>query len=262
MLRELFDASDRYSVKWSSYFAVYERTFARFVGKGITFVEVGVADGASLAMWKAYFQNARIIGIDNNPAARELTTLGVEIFVGDQASEAFWNQFYETVGPIDILLDDGGHSNEQQLVTATHALRRVRNGGLILVEDVHTSYLREHLNPSRSSFVNFAKYLVDCINSRSPLVAGKRPYRDVVSSVEFHESIVIIHVDRAEAQEPTALETRGPQWPDAAVTLRSRLGVVGRIPVAGRLASRLAKWWDTGRMNRRLARFFEQGESD
>lgn len=261
MLKELFEASDRYSMKWSSYFAVYERTFARFVGKGITFVEVGAADGASLQMWQRYFQNARIIGIDHNPAARDLTKLGVEIHIGDQASDTFWEDFYESVGPIDVLLDDGGHSNEQQIVTATHALRHLRDRGVLLVEDVHTSYLREYLNPSRSSFINFAKHLVDCVNSRSPVLGTKRPYRDVVSSVEFHESIVIIHVDRDQCQEPTTIETQGTDpgaWPkEAPVTLRDRLRLVRRVPLIGRLASHGAKWWDTARMNRQLRRFFE-----
>jgi hypothetical protein len=163
-LRALFDGSERYSRKWSSYFGVSERTLSRFVGQGITFVEVGV---------------------DIDPGARDVTRHGVEVFIGDQASEAFWNDFYETVGPIDELIDDGGHSNEQQIVTATQALRHVRDNGVVLVEDVHASYMSDCLNPARHSFINFTKSLVDGVNMRAPFVAEKRPYRDLISSLEF-----------------------------------------------------------------------------
>jgi hypothetical protein len=258
-LQELFDSSLRHSVKWNSYFAVYERTLARFVGKAITLVEVGVGDGGSLLMWKSYFRNARIIGVDHNPRARELTAPGVEIIIGDQASEAFWDQFYESVGPIDVLLDDGGHSNEQQIVTVTRALGHVRDGGLILVEDVHASYQAEYLNPARSSFINFAKYLVDGVNSRSPVVGWKGRYCQVIASLEFHESIVVIHVDRRGASAPVlgaepgvAVAPPAPARPGGP----ARLQFIRRIPLAGPLVLRCLRVWRTAVMNRRLARYF------
>lgn len=260
MLRELFAASGRYSVKFSSYFPVYERTLERFVGKGITFVEVGVGDGGSLLMWKEYFENARIIGVDCNPDAKQLTQLGLEIFIGDQASEAFWDTFYSQVGPVDVLIDDGGHLNEQQIVTVTRALGHVRDGGLILVEDVHTSYQSEYSNPARSSFVNFAKYLVDCVNSRSPGVDRKGPYRHVISSIEFHESIVVIHVDRSRASAPVLFAESGVEAAPTTIPrpagLRSRLQFVRHLPLVGPLAARGLRFWRIAVMNRRLSRYF------
>ena len=60
------------SVKIDSYFQVYEEIFKNYIGKKITFVEVGVLAGGSLFMWKDYFgKNARIIGIDLNPEAKK-----------------------------------------------------------------------------------------------------------------------------------------------------------------------------------------------
>ena len=259
-LRAIFAATQLYANKWDSYFDVYERTFARFVGRGITFVEVGVDAGGSLLMWKAYFQNARIIGVDVDPAARDLTRYGIEIFIGDQESEAFWDEFYKSVGPIDVLLDDGGHHNREQIVTVDHALRHVRNHGVVMVEDVHTSYMRQFLNPARHSFINFAKHLVDSVNSRSPQVDGSGRHRDVVSALEFHESIVVIHVDRGRAATPTEVENQGlarsnrESGPPPA--LRARFRFARSIPLLGRLGALCLTLWDRWRMHQQLARYF------
>ena len=46
------------------------RRLNKYVNKKIVFVEVGVADGGSLHMWRSYLgKKARIIGIDLNPIA-------------------------------------------------------------------------------------------------------------------------------------------------------------------------------------------------
>ena len=70
---KLFNKSKKYSIKWSSYFQVYEKIFSRYKNKKIKFVEIGVANGGSLYMWKKYFgKKAKIIGIDLNPRAKKL----------------------------------------------------------------------------------------------------------------------------------------------------------------------------------------------
>lgn len=259
-LRELFASAPLSANKWDSYFDVYERTFARFVGRGITFVEVGVDAGGSLLMWKAYFQNARIIGVDINPDARELARHGVEIFIGDQASEAFWDEFYKAVGPIDVLLDDGGHHNREQIVTVDRALPQVRDHGVVLVEDVHTSYMRQFLNPARHSFINFAKHLVDSVNAGAPGVGGTDRHRDVVSAVEFHQSIVVIHVDRVRAATPTEVENqglaRGGRESGPPPARRARFRFVRSIPLLGPLGARCLMLWDRWRIHQQLARYF------
>ena len=39
---------------------------------------------------------------------------------------------------------------------------------MIVVEDCHTSYMSEFGNPSKFSFMNFSKYIIDKINHRYP----------------------------------------------------------------------------------------------
>ena len=120
-------------------------------------------------------------------------------------------KFYCVVGAIDVLLDDGGHGNVQQIVTVDAALDHVKDGGMIVVEDVHTSYWRRFGNPSAKSFISFTKRLIDQVNSRSrsiPQPSSGR-YRDSVASIEHFESIVAIKVDRRLAIRPEAIDNAG-----------------------------------------------------
>src|SRR5262245_19556515 len=51
--------------KWIHYFEIYHRHLAKFVGKEVRVVEVGIQSGGSLEMWMDYFgAGCRITGID------------------------------------------------------------------------------------------------------------------------------------------------------------------------------------------------------
>jgi len=196
--------SPRASFKHSTYFEVYDRLFSPWVGRQFVFVEVGVFNGGSLLMWRDYFgPGARIIGVDFNPEAKRLEADGFEIFIGNQADPAFWTAFQAAVGPIDIFLDDGGHTFEQQIVTVDSILPAIRDGGLVVVEDTHTSYMADFGGPSGRSFVSWAKGIADGINHRFSDLAG-RPREMAIFSVTFYESIVAFEIDRPLAHAPSA----------------------------------------------------------
>ena len=117
---------------------------------------------------REYFGNkAKIIGIDLNPNAKKLEKDGFEIHIGSQSDKNFGKFFYK-VGKIDILLDDGGHENHQQIITMSETIPHIKDGGIVITEDTHTSYLKKFGNPSKYSFINYSKYLIDVINSRFP----------------------------------------------------------------------------------------------
>jgi len=186
------------SLKIDSYFQVYEEIFRNYIGKKITFVEVGVLGGGSLFMWRDYFgKDARIIGVDLNPEAKKWEKHGFEIFTGSQSDENFWNNFYNEVGKIDILLDDGGHYNKQQITTVNRSLPNINDGGMIVVEDCHTSYMNRFGNPSKFSFINFSKNIVDKINYRYPEIGPniENSKEKRIFSMSFYESIVVFNIN-------------------------------------------------------------------
>jgi len=196
------------SLKCDTYFQAYEEIFNKYVGKKITFVEVGVLHGGSLFMWREYFgKEARIIGIDLHPKAKELEKYGFEIYIGSQSDESFWKDFFAKVGKIDILLDDGGHGNDQQIITLVESIHNTNDDGIIVIEDVHASYMKRFGNPSKHSFVNYSKYLINVVNSRFPdTKVKKNDFKNKIYSVSFYESIVAIKINSKKSIETTVLK--------------------------------------------------------
>lgn len=192
---ESYEKSPYRSYKHSTYFDVYDKFFSPYVGKKITFVEIGVLGGGSLFMWRDFFgPQARIIGVELNPEAKRWEEEGFEIFIGSQSDPDFLEKLAKEVGEIDIVLDDGGHTYEQQIITTECLLPHIRDGGILMVEDTHTSYM-EGFGFKRMSFIKYAMNMVDRINHRfsklTPATAEKR-----VWGLSFFESFVVFEVNK------------------------------------------------------------------
>ena len=193
-----FQNSKLLSSKLSTYFDVYDHLFSQYRNKNITFVEVGARNGGSLQMWRNYFgESASIIGIDLNPSSIILRDHGFEIFIGNQSDPEFWDEFFREVGEVDILIDDGGHSYVQQIVTTEKVLPNIKNGGLIVVEDTHSSYIKG-FGDLKISFINYVKVWIDRINKRFYMFDNGKVDK-TVWSVEIFESIVAFKIDRKKA---------------------------------------------------------------
>lgn len=185
------------STKYTTYFQVYDEIFSRFRGKKITFVEIGVLDGGSLFMWRDFFgSEARIIGVDLNPSAKKWESNGFEIFIGSQSDPKFWEFFFDSIGNADIILDDGGHTFEQQIVTAECCIPFINNGGILVIEDTHTSYMPAFGGPSNFSFISYAKNIIDGINYRFSTLSKPNNFEPNIYSVRFFESFVAFDIRR------------------------------------------------------------------
>lgn len=123
--------------KFNHYFQAYERHFSRFRGREVHVLEIGVYSGGSLDMWRTYFgPKSRIYGVDIEPACKAYESDGVKILIGDQADRSFWQRARLEVPDLDIVIDDGGHAPEQQIVTLEELLPHLRPGGIYICEDV------------------------------------------------------------------------------------------------------------------------------
>jgi cephalosporin hydroxylase len=194
---ELFKKAPVKSIKHTTYFSVYDELFSKYKDKNIVFIEIGVFQGGSLFMWREYFgEQARIIGIDINPGAKKWEKDGFEIFIGSQSDPQFWVNFFNIIGEVDIILDDGGHTFEQQIITAESVLHNIKDGGMHVVEDTHTSYMPDYGGASNASFISYAKNMIDGLNYRYEHFKNKKTNNKSIFSMQFFESFVVFNVNR------------------------------------------------------------------
>jgi hypothetical protein len=193
--------------KWHHYFEIYDRHFARFRGQPITLVEFGVSQGGSLRMWRDYFgPQVQIVGVDINPNCRQFAEPGVRIEIGDQADRAFLRRLAASLPPVDILIDDGGHTMQQQIRTFEELFGKVAPTGVYLVEDLHTSYWSQWGGGvrRRGTFIEYSKDFIDRIHawhSRDPRRLPVSDFTRSVHSLHYYDSVLVI--EKRPLQPPT-----------------------------------------------------------
>jgi 23S rRNA U2552 (ribose-2'-O)-methylase RlmE/FtsJ/multidrug resistance efflux pump len=198
-LLQYFETRDhRLMHKWTHYFEIYDRHFSRFRGTDVCIVEIGIYQGGSLQMWRDYFgANAKIIGVDIDPRCKELEEEGIEVIIGNQEDRGFLRSLKEKIPRIDILLDDGGHTMNQQIVTFEELFPHVAQNGVYLCEDLHTSYWNDYNGGFRkpSTFIEYSKNLIDSLNawhSRDPESFPITQFTRSAYSMNFYSSVLVI----------------------------------------------------------------------
>lgn len=199
---DLFDyfASNtgRLIFKWMHYFDIYEKHFAAYRNRDIKFLEIGVFHGGSLQMWKNYFgPRAKIVGVDINPVCKSYEEENITIELGSQEDREFLRQLAAKHGPFDIVLDDGGHTMSQQIISFQELYPHVRRDGLYLCEDLHTSYWKEWGGGYRhpNTFIEFAKGLIDELHawhSKDPESFQVTPFTQSAFGMHFYDSMLVI----------------------------------------------------------------------
>jgi hypothetical protein len=120
----------------------FEREFAPFRDRAITVIEIGVAGGPSLRVWKQFFSLATIVGVDINPKCRAQASGRIAIEIGSQADPDFLNKIEQRHGTPSIVIDDGSHHADHIQFTFEHLFPLLAPGGCYVIEDLHF-----HFNP-------------------------------------------------------------------------------------------------------------------
>jgi hypothetical protein len=196
--------TDKWGAHW--YAQHYQTHFAPLRRKPIRLLEIGVggyadpqSGGESLRMWKAYFPNGLIYGLDladkrahDEPRIRTLQ--------GSQDDETLLKSISAQYGPFDIIIDDGSHVNAHVLKSFGVLFPLLSENGLYVVEDTQTAYWPEfggapaadHAAPTS---MNVLKALVDGLNHREfPRTGELSPSyveRHVVA-MHFYHNLVFI----------------------------------------------------------------------
>ena len=205
--------------KWHHYFEVYERHLPRLRAANPAMLEIGVQQGGSLEMWRQYFGgSARIFGLDIDPTAVRHQDIATRIFIGDQADRPFLRDVLSLTGPLDLVIDDGGHTANQQITSFEEIYPTLSENGIYLVEDTHTSLWGGPFmdRPDGQNFLQFA--LTRCVElmdwtgrrdnfhalgdrqAAQALEASASLFCRTTKSISFYDSVVVF--ERGRRQVP------------------------------------------------------------
>ena len=140
----------------SGYDFYYKKYFRHFIGKNINYLEIGLGTlipgipssfvgnaniyshytpAAVLKVWREYFENATIHGIDVGEDCMLNGEENIETFIIDSTNKELCDN---TLGlnNYHIILDDGLHTAVGQLETLRNFFTRVVDNGLYVIEDI------------------------------------------------------------------------------------------------------------------------------
>lgn len=167
----------KHMLSGKNYTATYGRFFAHLRAIPIRLLEIGIDRGASIPVWEEFFTAGTFAAIDIREKCRKYATERTTVHIGSQTDPGFLRSVSGKSGPFDVIIDDGGHTMEQQQVSLTTLWSLLNPGGVYVIEDLHTAYMKEFGGKylSEGSTVEKLKQLIDDLHSDeapTPLITG------------------------------------------------------------------------------------------
>jgi hypothetical protein len=206
-LGRLFFAHEGREVhKWLQYLPAYDEQFGRFrqgfplpdgSRRPLRLLEIGVAQGGSLQLWRRYFgPDAVIFGIDIDPRVKAVDDTDLEVRIGSQVDPEFLRGVVAEMGGVDVVLDDGSHQAQHMRASFDVLFPLLSDGGLYAVEDLHAMYWWRFGGGYRrpGTFIGVVRRLVDDMHAWYHS-AGDRVGVDAarqIPKITVYDSIVFI----------------------------------------------------------------------
>jgi hypothetical protein len=184
--------------KWIHYLDIYEKHFAKFVGKKFTMFEIGVSKGGSVEMWRDYFgKDVTIVGIDIDKKCKQYEGEQINIEIGDQSDWNFLQMLIDKYGIPDLVIDDGSHIMKDLIASFNFLYPLLKDGSIYLAEDLHTCYISEPYNGNGvNTFMNLVKTHIDELSTGNLKVQvnNNRELSEIwatTNSITCYDSIVV-----------------------------------------------------------------------
>ncbi len=114
---------------------VYQSLFEPIRNSVNNFLEIGINEGNSHRMWRDYFHNANIYGLDIHDFCNGMQG---EERINVQFCDAYSFDVVESLKPIkfDVIIDDGPHTLESQKFAAAYYSLLLNTNGILVIEDI------------------------------------------------------------------------------------------------------------------------------
>jgi hypothetical protein len=191
----------RIAHKWHHYLEIYERHFEplKHRRQPLRILELGVSRGGSLEIWRKYFgPDARIAGIDIDPACAQRVDPENIVMIGDQSDPTVLGSAIERLGGgVDIVIDDGSHLGRHQIASFEYLYPKISERGLYVCEDLHCSYWPTHEGGLRreGTFAEHVKILLDRLQGwylEGDAQAAAMPFAQTTYGIFVYVDLVVI----------------------------------------------------------------------
>ncbi len=112
----------------------YNHTFTPYKESNINLLEIGIRYGGSVELWRDFFTDATIYGIDSGEEA--ITDVDGCIIINANAYDI--NVINELPNNFDFIIDDGPHTLSSQISFILLYRDKIKKGGHIIIEDIQS----------------------------------------------------------------------------------------------------------------------------
>lgn len=156
----------------------YEEAFSHLKDEVTSLLEIGINRGGSIRAWRDFFTKATIHALDIREIAvqRVKDEERVEAAVMDIGQREKLEQWAESK-QFDIVIDDGSHCNDHQIIAFEVLWPLVKPGGYFVIEDTKVAWNTVRINPKFPPLGTYISDLVKpvTINSTDILQMTIRP---------------------------------------------------------------------------------------
>jgi tetratricopeptide (TPR) repeat protein len=217
------DKSSAVKFCWD-YLRHYQPLFDPWRDQPINMIEIGIAQGSSLKVWKSYFSRANIVGIDINPECAQYASDRVTVEIGSQIDPGFLQRVCEKYPP-QIVIDDGSHQAQHIVFTFEHLFPSLLPGGIYIVEDTGFHFGEGNQHWIGDGSVLIQNYFADLARDRMKngrlrgRLSGKQQYiLNHVDEIAFIGCAIVIRkrgtrdIKSALAFADAYIAEHGPAW--------------------------------------------------
>lgn len=162
-MNDLFEIAKKYNLDkliLHTYIAYYNKLFQNFEVTNMLEIGIGLKShedemkiitnnyigGNSLLMWKDYFNQAIVHGIDIYNTNRFDNDDRIKTYICDQSSKEQLNNLVKKTGDFDLIIDDGSHKYSDQKISLENLIYNVKPNGMYIIEDVFNKHLDKLVN--------------------------------------------------------------------------------------------------------------------
>jgi len=153
----------------------YNDLFTPIKDNDITLLEIGIADGKSIKLWRNFFTKATLYAIDKVERVEGIIDKinkemhNTTAFLMDAYTIDALNQFKDE--SFDYIIDDGPHTHPSHLFVVQHYISKLKRGGRLIIEDVgwlDTSRVYDKFTNVVSLNKNLSMHSIDLRDQQKP----------------------------------------------------------------------------------------------